>query len=113
MKQFIVPLIGTHFSVYVGEKEWEKWRKDILSRLDADDKMDPFEGEKKCPGPGNGRCIAACIWVYEPTLNLVLHEACHCVDQIVEHIGAKGIEFPAYIGEYVHATLLKHLKLVK
>ena len=102
MKTFRIPLVDKVFYIYVGEKEWEHFKKDSI-RSGADESLDePY------PGKDSGRAGGSWIWVDNvKDRNLVIHELTHFVDHLLAYLHSNDEEFRAYLTAWVIDNVLK------
>ena len=106
-KRINIPLVGKHFHIYVGEKEWPTWYRAVKREggLHGDDTID------SPPRAGGGRCWYGWIWVHDTVdTNTVFHEVSHILARLYEISNCeRETEFKAYLaGEIlskVHAWL--------
>lgn len=105
MKTFNIPLIEKTFDIYVGVKEWEKFKHDTVK-----------EGANKykdlpVPEMGSGRSWGGWIWM--STLKdrrLIVHELSHLIDDTMNDLHTDDSEFRAYITMWVIGNVLEWAK---
>jgi len=104
MTTFTIPLIGKIFYIYVGKKEWHKYRIDVSKE---DSKIDMGE----YPGEDSGRSNGGWIWIDNTKdKNLIYHELSHLIDDVMELINSHDKEFRAYISAWIYDSVLRWAK---
>ena len=106
MKEFKIPLIDKVFYIYVGEKEWEQFKKNSIKNGADENLNEPY------PGEDSGRAGGSWIWIdNKKDRNLIIHELSHFVDQLLNYLHTHDGEFRAYITAWVIDNVLKWAKV--
>jgi hypothetical protein len=101
-----LPIFESALILYVGEAEKVRLGKD-MSRCRP--KGDPHV---EIPEHAEGGVSGSFVWLREPSLNTLVHELAHYVDQMAEHlrIEDKNGEFKAYLMGYLVERLWPQIK---
>lgn len=92
MKQFTVPLIDIGFRVHWGNQGVKSWEKATEHEI----------------GDQAGMYSDGHIWVHDLSDSITLsHELSHAIDGIMALIDSQDEEFRAYVGSWVHVTVLE------
>ena len=98
MKRIKIPLIDKEICIYIGEKEWENWRKSCI-KLGGEDIPDDMPEDN-----GDGVTFLAQIWMYsKDDISTIFHEIQHSLSAIFTYLGCEDEEeMRAYIAGYVN-----------
>ena len=102
MKKFRIPLIDQELHLYIGPKDWEKFKHDV-GKQGVD-----IEKDMKCPNVNSGKAWGGWLWVYGLNdVKTLIHELSHFIDDLMNTLGTDDGEFRAYITGWVTERVLK------
>lgn len=105
MKTFTIPLIEKTFDIYVGVKEWEKFKQDTIKE-GATANID-----MPVPPKGSGKSWGGWIWISDlKERRTIIHELSHLIDDTMNDLHTNDTEFRAYITMWVIDTVLRWAK---
>ena len=106
MKTFNIPLVDIDFYIYVGEKEWEKFKNDSITNGAEESRKEVY------PGKESGRAGGSWIWFdSKKDTNTIIHELSHFIDDLLKYLRTNDGEFRAYLTGWVIDNVLKWVKL--